>query len=87
MERYLDEQTFRCNYRIGHADGSRFQKALAKVRLWKRTGYSYGPEFQYSVDTRGVPLLIRARFTPSLFSVVAIYRQPFLLDASHACAR
>jgi transposase-like protein len=31
MERYLDEQMFRFNNRIGHTDGTRFQKALAKV--------------------------------------------------------
>lgn len=31
MERYLDEQVFRFNNRIGHTDGSRFQKALAQV--------------------------------------------------------
>jgi transposase-like protein len=31
MERYLDEQMFRFNNRIGHNDGSRFQKALSQV--------------------------------------------------------
>lgn len=31
MERYLDEQMFRFNNRIGHTDGTRFQKALAQV--------------------------------------------------------
>ncbi len=31
MERYLDEQMFRFNNRIGHNDGTRFQKALAQV--------------------------------------------------------
>ena len=31
MERYLDEQMFRFNNRIGHDDGTRFQKALAQV--------------------------------------------------------
>lgn len=31
MDRYLDEQMFRFNNRIGHTDGSRFQKALAQV--------------------------------------------------------
>jgi hypothetical protein len=31
MERYLDEQMFRFNNRIGMDDGARFQKALAQV--------------------------------------------------------
>lgn len=31
MDRYLDEQMFRFNNRIGHTDGTRFQKALAQV--------------------------------------------------------
>jgi transposase-like protein len=31
MERYLDEQMFRFNNRIGHTDGTRFQKALGQV--------------------------------------------------------
>ena len=31
MERYLDEQMFRFNNRIGHTDGTRFQKALAQL--------------------------------------------------------
>jgi len=31
MERYLDEQMFRFNNRIGHTDGMRFQKALSQV--------------------------------------------------------
>lgn len=31
MERYLDEQMFRFNNRIGHTDGTRFRKALAQV--------------------------------------------------------
>lgn len=31
MERYLDEQMFRFNNRIGHNDGTRFQKALSQV--------------------------------------------------------
>ena len=31
MDRYLDEQMFRFNNRIGHNDASRFSKALAQV--------------------------------------------------------
>jgi transposase-like protein len=31
LDRYLDEQMFRFNNRIGHTDGTRFQKALAQV--------------------------------------------------------
>jgi hypothetical protein len=31
LDRYLDEQMFRFNNRIGHTDGTRSQKALAKV--------------------------------------------------------
>jgi transposase-like protein len=31
LDRYLDEQMFRFNNRIGHDDGSRFQKALGQV--------------------------------------------------------
>lgn len=31
IDRYLDEQMFRFNNRIGHTDGTRFQKALAQV--------------------------------------------------------
>ena len=31
MDRYLDEQMFRFNNRIGMNDGTRFQKALAQV--------------------------------------------------------
>lgn len=31
MDRYLDEQMFRFNNRIGHTDGTRFQKALSQV--------------------------------------------------------
>ena len=31
MDRYLDEQMFRFNNRIGHTDGTRFAKALAQV--------------------------------------------------------
>ncbi len=31
MDRYLDEQMFRFNNRIGHTDATRFQKALAQV--------------------------------------------------------
>ena len=31
MERYLDEQMFRFNNRIGMTDGTRFQKALSQV--------------------------------------------------------
>ena len=37
MERYLDEQMFRFNNRIGHNDGTRFQKALAQVGGKRRT--------------------------------------------------
>jgi transposase-like protein len=31
LDRYLDEQMFRFNNRIGHTDGTRFQKALGQV--------------------------------------------------------
>jgi transposase-like protein len=31
MDRYLDEQTFRFNHRLGYNDGTRFQKALSQV--------------------------------------------------------
>jgi ribosomal protein L37AE/L43A len=31
MDRYLDEQMFRFNNRIGYNDGTRFQKALSQV--------------------------------------------------------
>jgi hypothetical protein len=31
MDRYLDEQMFRFNNRIGHTDSSRFVKALSQV--------------------------------------------------------
>lgn len=31
LDRYLDEQMFRFNNRIGHNDGTRFQKALGQV--------------------------------------------------------
>jgi hypothetical protein len=31
MDRYLDEQMFRFNNRIGHNDGTRFIKALSQV--------------------------------------------------------
>ena len=31
LDRYLDEQMFRFNNRIGHNDGSRFVKALSQV--------------------------------------------------------
>lgn len=31
MDRYLDEQTFRFNNRLGHNDGTRFRKALSQV--------------------------------------------------------
>ena len=31
LDRYLDEQMFRFNNRIGHNDGTRFQKALSQV--------------------------------------------------------
>jgi hypothetical protein len=31
LDRYLDEQMFRFNNRIGHTDGSRFIKALSQV--------------------------------------------------------
>ena len=31
LDRYLDEQMFRFNNRIGHDDGTRFQKALGQV--------------------------------------------------------
>jgi transposase-like protein len=31
LERYIDEQVFRYNNRIGHTDATRFQKALAQV--------------------------------------------------------
>ena len=31
LDRYLDEQMFRFNNRIGHNDGTRFTKALSQV--------------------------------------------------------
>jgi hypothetical protein len=31
LDRYLDEQMFRFNNRIGHNDGTRFIKALSQV--------------------------------------------------------
>jgi hypothetical protein len=31
MDRYLDEQMFRFNNRIGHNDGTRFAEALSQV--------------------------------------------------------
>ncbi len=31
MDRYLDEQMFRFNNRIGHNDSTRFMKALSQV--------------------------------------------------------
>ena len=31
LSRYVDEQVFRFNNRLGHTDGTRFQKALAQV--------------------------------------------------------
>lgn len=31
LDRYVDEQVFRYNNRIGHTGGTRFQKALSQV--------------------------------------------------------
>lgn len=49
LDRYLDEQMFRFNSRIGHNDGSRFFKALSQVvnrRLTyaESTGKGAGPQ-------------------------------------------
>jgi len=39
MDRYLDEQMFRFNNRIGHNDSTRFMKALSQV-VSRRLTYS-----------------------------------------------
>ncbi len=39
MDRYLDEQMFRFNNRIGHNDSTRFMKALSQV-VCRRLTYS-----------------------------------------------
>ena len=58
MDRYLDEQTFRFNNRLGHNDGTRFRKALptgyGKRLTWTElTGRRCSPKGSRNQPLRG----------------------------------